>query len=396
MKKIFKIIFVLIICIVLLFVSSYFFIVFDYEKSIEIPVGEKYEFKYKVESFFKDVSDEIVLSNNINYDVVGEYECEYKYTNLLNITKSKKSKVLVVDNIKPTITLNGEDVIYMLVNNDYQELGYNVQDNYDSDVEVIITGEINVNVPGVYYLKYTAKDSSGNKSKVTRKIIVREKFVVEQDIKKFNINDYFDDNVILSETEDMGDDYINKMVYVGDSVPWVFSNNYMWNPERVYAAPCTGPSNVLQQKVYLNNKLTNKTIVDLIEINKPEYILVSIGFCEIVSLGNVDKFIENYDNFINEIKNLVPSSKIILASIYPVINETLRGTEVPTNKQVNEYNYYTAYVAQKNNLKYLNYSEIVKNNEGLADKMLTMSDGYHPNNLGMQKIINYIKTHGYK
>lgn len=134
----------------------------------------------------------------------------------------------------------------------------------------------------------------------------------------------------------------------------------------------------------------------MIKENRPEYILVSIGFCEIVSSGNVELFISNYEKFIEDIQNNSSNTKIILNSMYPVISETLRGNEVPTNKQTNEYNYYIASIAKKYKLKYLDSAVVLKNNKGLAEPTLTAEDGYHPNIAGMKKVIQYVRTHKYK
>ena len=396
MRKKVLIIILLLVIALLSYFGSYFFIRFNYEENIQIALGEEFNHSIKVTSFFKDVTDKTDIKGSVDTSKIGKYEVLYTYKNLLNISKTKKTIVSVIDNIAPNIELKGEDVIYLLVNNHYEEMGYIVTDNYDENVEVTIEGEVDINTPGVYYIKYIAKDSSNNKGKIKRKVIVREKIGFDLDIKDFNINNYYDESVVLQETEDMGDEYINQMVFVGDSVPWHFGLDNMWKSENVYAAPCTGPMNISYQPVYWKNKITKKTILELITENKPKYMLVSIGFCEIVSSGNVDNFINYYDQFINNVKTNSPNTIIILGSIYPVINEILKEGEVPTNRQVNEYNYYTAYIAQKNNLKFLNYAEVVKNNQGMAEMTLTTSDGYHPNIKGMKEIIKYIRTHGYK
>ena len=47
-------------------------------------------------------------------------------------------------------------------------------DNYDGDLtdKVIITGTVNTNVVGIYYITYEVADSSGNKKQIQRQIIV--------------------------------------------------------------------------------------------------------------------------------------------------------------------------------------------------------------------------------
>ena len=374
----------------------YFSIRFESKNKIEINVGEKFKYKMKAKFLSKDISSELKQSGKVNSNEIGDYKVTYSYSIILGLSKRKTVLVSVVDKEKPTIELNGGDKLELFLNNDFEDPGYKVTDNYDKEVKVTVKGDIDTKKAGTYYLTYVATDSSGNKEEIVRKVIVSEKSPTDVSISEFDIHDYFDSSVILGETEDYGSDYIEKIAFVGDSVPWQFGLQHQWNSNNVYAAACTGPSNIYSQKAYWKNVLTTKTIPDLIKENKPEYILVSIGFCEIVSSGNVDLFISNYGKFIDDIKKNSPNTKIILNSMYPVISETLRGNEVPTNKQTNEYNYYIASIAKKYKLKYLDSASVLKNSQGLAEPSLTGDDGYHPNISGMKKVIQYVRTHGYK
>lgn len=387
---------IVLLLVVLFIILQYIFTIFKLESSSEINVNSDYEIKVSGIWLLKDISSDLKIKDDIDTSKLGKYKITVSYTTPLLIKKSKSFNVNVVDNEKPSIELNGGDSVSVILNSEYQELGYSTSDNYDEEVNVVITGNVDTSKVGTYYLTYKAKDRSNNTTEVVRKVIVEEKNPADVDIAEFDINDYFGTDVILPETDDYGDEYIDKIVFVGDSVPWQFGLNYQWDSNNVYAAPCTGPSNIYSQKVYWKNAITNKTIPDLIVQNKPEYILVSIGFCEIVSSGNVEQFISNYEKFIDDIKSSSPNTKIILNSMYPVISETLRGNEVPTNKQVNEYNYYIASIAKKYKVKYLDSASVLKASNGLADPSLTGDDGYHPNIAGMKKVINYIKSHGYK
>ena len=83
------------------------------------------------------------------------------------------------DENKPVITLNGNSVIYIPQGTaeEYVELGATVFDEEDGDItsKLVITGEVDVKVAGMYRLYYNAKDESGNKAiTVVRQIIVRD------------------------------------------------------------------------------------------------------------------------------------------------------------------------------------------------------------------------------
>lgn len=395
-KKVVKI-FLIIMAIFVIGVCIFRFAIrFKSDSKIEINVGENYNYKMKATFFSKDISNKLEKEGKVDSSKIGKYRVVYSYKMFLGLKRKKTVTVSVVDKLSPTIELIGNNNLELFLDDEYIEPGYNVNDNYDKNVKVSVKGEVDTKTVGTYYLTYIATDSSGNTAEVVRKVIVKEKPPVDVPIAEFDIHNYFDSNVILGETEDYGNEYISKIVFVGDSVPWQFGLQGQWDSKNVYAAACTGPSNIYSQKAYWKNKLTSKTIPDLIKENRPEYILVSIGFCEIVSSGNVELFISNYEKFIEDIQNNSSNTKIILNSMYPVISETLRGNEVPTNKQTNEYNYYIASIAKKYKLKYLDSAVVLKNNKGLAEPTLTAEDGYHPNIAGMKKVIQYVRTHKYK
>lgn len=85
-------------------------------------------------------------------------------------------KIKVVDNEKPQITLEGEDVA-LEYGSGYVEPGFKATDNYDGDLtkKVAIKNTINNKKAGIYKVTYSVKDSSGNKFSTSRNVEVKEK-----------------------------------------------------------------------------------------------------------------------------------------------------------------------------------------------------------------------------
>ena len=83
----------------------------------------------------KDISSNLKIESNINYDKIGSYYIKYtiKY---LGVQKSTKRIINVIDDEKPIITLKGSNPQYITVNNQYIESGYDVSDNYDKNIKV--------------------------------------------------------------------------------------------------------------------------------------------------------------------------------------------------------------------------------------------------------------------
>ena len=70
---------------------------------------------------------------------LGEYKVKYQYNN-----EYIYRDVIVIDKEVPVIKLIGGDTIYILLNGKYQEAGYVVSDNYDTDLDkqVKISGKL--------------------------------------------------------------------------------------------------------------------------------------------------------------------------------------------------------------------------------------------------------------
>jgi beta-glucosidase len=75
------------------------------------------------------------------------------------------------DTTAPVITLNGSASVQVNQGEVYEELGATALDNVDGTVDVSVIGEVGAE-PGVYVITYTATDSAGNTSQLTRQVTV--------------------------------------------------------------------------------------------------------------------------------------------------------------------------------------------------------------------------------
>lgn len=117
------------------------------------------------------------ISGNVNNLVLGEYEISYTATDSSNNITSVTRTVIVQDTTKPTITLNGSNIINLELGTSYSELGAVATDNYDHFVNnnIVIDGEVNYLKEGTYYVTYDVTDISGNiADTVIRTIVVKD------------------------------------------------------------------------------------------------------------------------------------------------------------------------------------------------------------------------------
>lgn len=81
--------------------------------------------------------------------------------------------VVVVDKNAPTITLNGDTLVMVTLNGDYDELGAEATDVKDGILtsNIQISGFVNTNLVGDYEKKYDARDSDGNNAETKVRLV---------------------------------------------------------------------------------------------------------------------------------------------------------------------------------------------------------------------------------
>lgn len=120
------------------------------------------------------------LTDKIEF-VVDENKITYKVSDSSgNITK-KTVDIIINDNEKPNIVLNGSSNMYVSVGSSYNEQGAVVVDNCDGDISknIKIEGNVDTTKPGTYEVKYKAIDSSENETIIKRiiKVFPKNEFV---------------------------------------------------------------------------------------------------------------------------------------------------------------------------------------------------------------------------
>lgn len=140
------------------------------ETEITLPVFETLELpKYKAYVKNKEVSKQVKITGKVNNKKLGNYTIKYEISNGI-FHCQKKIIVHVVDEESPTLELVGEEEITVCPKKEYEEPGYQAQDNYDGDItdKVIIEKLENE-------IDYTITDSSGNITKKKRIIHKEDK-----------------------------------------------------------------------------------------------------------------------------------------------------------------------------------------------------------------------------
>lgn len=128
--------------------------------------------------------EEVSAYDNYDGDISAKVSMEIKNNEALYFVsdtsgnKSEVSKKLIYeDKESPAINLNGGNYAYAFLNESFNEPGFSANDNCNGDISsrVNVSGNVDLSKSGTYDLKYSVVDDSGNKSDVTRKVVVSER-----------------------------------------------------------------------------------------------------------------------------------------------------------------------------------------------------------------------------
>jgi len=83
------------------------------------------------------------------------------------------------DTEAPIISMNGAERVVLKVGENYTDAGATALDNKDGDLtaNIVVTGVVNISVPGTYLITYTVEDAAKNVAVKTRTVVVEAEVV---------------------------------------------------------------------------------------------------------------------------------------------------------------------------------------------------------------------------
>jgi hypothetical protein len=119
-----------------------------------------------------DTSYDMVTEDTVDITTLSIYEIIYTYSYEEEVY-SMTRYVIVTDQVSPEIELNlGVDTIK--VGSTWTDANVTITDNSNESITPIVEGSVDTNTAGTYEIIYTATDSSGNESSVTRYVHIIE------------------------------------------------------------------------------------------------------------------------------------------------------------------------------------------------------------------------------
>ena len=119
-----------------------------------------------IDNYDGDITDKVKVTNDNGF-------IKYEVTDSSGNTTSVNRDIITSDTEKPIIKLNGNEDVFVELNNKYEEEGYTVTDNCDKSFDnVIVENNVDTSKEGDYVVKYIVTDTSNNTNTVIRNVYV--------------------------------------------------------------------------------------------------------------------------------------------------------------------------------------------------------------------------------
>ena len=210
-------------------------------------------------------------------------------------------------------------------------------------------------------------------------------------------------HVILTETHDFGQYYINNLVFLGDSTIAKMKDagvlyegsetTQIWSDE---SGDLVLDFSIDKTAILFPKTQKAISITEAAAEKKPEYMVITVGINNGVAYCSEDSFKEYYGKLIAVIKEASPDTKIILQSILPVSKKYEKETSGITQKKIDTANDWILALAETHNVKFLDTASALKDSKGYLKSEYDSGNGLHLNETGYNVLLNYIRTHGYK
>ena len=280
----FKMIFIIILIILLLGISCLLlfnsnkkevFLVLNGATDIIIYQDSDYiEYGYQAyDNKGNDLTDLVKIDNQVNVNVIGEYTVNYY---LENIIKTRTVTVIPKSNQMTYLILKGSLTLYLKVGDTYQEEGYDILDteNYISNDQVKVTGNVDTSKAGTYKLIYSLKRSDGVTISAERTIIVTDTNIALS----YNPTEVTNGNVTININ--VTDNYFDYILLPNGEKDFKRNTNYLVSENGTYKFNVYSKDGTKHQKEIIVNNIDKKAPVisscsGKINENKTTYTVVT-------------------------------------------------------------------------------------------------------------------------
>lgn len=206
-------------------------------------------------------------------------------------------------------------------------------------------------------------------------------------------------DTVLGVTPDAGQEYIDKLVFLGDSTTNGLRAYSMLSGGRQTLQVWTPESGTLAlfnaSFATIVYPETNEqiTIKEAVSRKKPEYLVITLGVNG-VSTMKEDYFKSEYKKMLLSIKEASPDTKIICQSIFPVARSYDMLGSI-NNEKIRSANKWIVEVANEVGVKYLDTYSVLCDSEGWLPESYHNGDGIHLHTVSFNIELDNLRTHAY-
>ncbi len=206
---------------------------------------------------------------------------------------------------------------------------------------------------------------------------------------------------VLGETEDMGEEYLSKIIFVADAtnvglrsygvLPGGKNTAQVWRN----VSGTLALTDICKKMITYPQTGAEMTVPEAAEKTKPEYLVITLGLEGINNLTE-ESFKAQYKELVLKVREASPNTKIMLQSIYPVASKFTVKDKL-NNPLIDKANGWVLEVAESTGVKYLDTCKVLKNGSGaLKAEYDNGGTGWSMNATGFGAVLSYIRTHGYR
>ncbi len=204
-------------------------------------------------------------------------------------------------------------------------------------------------------------------------------------------------NTVLAKTEDAGKEYVDKLIFLGDSTTYGLraykmlaggkETTQVWTP----ASGTLTLSQASFATIVYPETGEEITIKEAVKRKQPEYLVITLGVNG-VSFMNEQFFKSEYKKIIETVQTESPDTKIICQSMFPVAKSYAYLGSI-NNEKIAAANRWIVEVADSCGVKFIDTYSVLVGEDGWLPDRYHNGDGMHLNTESFTLELNNIRTH---